>query len=91
MVLKCVIVFDQKSESYESPQFVRATGEAIRTFQSMVNDGKSIFSKHPGDFILFELGEFNERTGEFIIFDNYKRLGSGLDYLTSDKSASRVT
>ena len=59
MVLKMVVVFDSKSDTYEFPQFVRASGEAVRSFQTLVNDGKSIFFRYPADFILFEIGEFD--------------------------------
>ena len=81
MIFKCIVVFDKKAETYELPQFVRATGEAIRIFQGLVNDGKSIFSRHPKDFLLFELGEFDERTGILVSHEDFKLLGSGDNYL----------
>lgn len=87
MIFKCVVVFDRKAESYETPRFVRGTGEAVRIFQDLVNDGgKSIFSVHPIDFVLFEIGEFDERTGLLDLYSDFKRLGSGDDFVIAAKA-----
>lgn len=42
------------------PFFLRTKGEAIRALQTELKNENSNLSKYPADFILFELGEFDE-------------------------------
>lgn len=55
---------DSKAEAWLNPMFFLARGQAIRAFSDAVNDPKSDFYKHPEDYVLFELGYFNQLTGE---------------------------
>lgn len=66
MIHKIVSIYDVKSECFGAPVFVKATGEAIRSFGEAVNDDKkeNNFAKWPADFSLFLIGEFDDSTGE---------------------------
>lgn len=66
-MLKVFTVFDSKSEAFLTPFFLRSTGEAIRVFGDAVADPKHQFGAHPEDYTLFELGEWEESTGELKI------------------------
>ena len=57
-------VFDRKAEMYSQPFLEIKDGTAIRAVQDIViNDKKHAFAKHPSDFSLHRLGEFDENTG----------------------------
>lgn len=70
---------DRAADAYGRPFYVPAVGVAIRSFQDEVNraaDDSQIY-QHPEDFDLFELGEFDDATGLFLLFDNPKLLMLG--------------
>lgn len=58
-------VYDYKSEAYMQPFSMETTGQAIRAFSDSVNDPKSVWHRHPKDFVLYELGSFDDRQGIF--------------------------
>lgn len=72
--IKMFTVYDVKAEAFLVPFFMRSTGEALRAFEAAVNDPSSAFCRHPGDFTLFELGEFEDNTGQFELFSVKKSL-----------------
>lgn len=51
-----------------------AVGLAVRSFADDVNSGQSPASKHPGDFELFQLGEFDDIQGVFIQDGDHPKL-----------------
>jgi len=78
-LMKIYSVRDDKAAAYLPPFYARTNGEAIRMFQNSIADGQSNFAKWPADFILFELGEFNEDNGVITPLDAPKSLGSAVD------------
>jgi hypothetical protein len=57
-------VFDRKAEMYTQPFLEIKDGTAIRAVQDLVINNKDHpFAKHPSDFSLHRLGEFDETTG----------------------------
>ncbi|QCQ84755.1 nonstructural protein [Blackfly microvirus SF02] len=56
-------VFDSKVGAYSPPFSVSTRGEAIRSFSDACSDDKLPFAKHPGDYRLFLLGEFDSGSG----------------------------
>lgn len=77
--LKVYCVYDSKVEAYMQPFFCRAVGEALRNWESLANDGKSMISSHPADFTLFETAEYDEETGSFSQYTALKSLGTALE------------
>lgn len=65
MKLKLFTVRDSRVETFSPPMSMRHVGEAERWCADLVNDGKSIMSKNPEDFALFELGEWDDVSAEF--------------------------
>lgn len=59
-------VKDLAVQAYGIPFFVRAKGEAVRSFQDEVNkkDGQSAIAAHPEDYELYYIGNYNDQTGE---------------------------
>lgn len=57
-------VFDRKAEMYSQPFLEIKDGTAIRAVQDIVINNKDhAFAKHPSDFSLHRLGEYDEATG----------------------------
>ena len=57
-------VYDKKAEMYSQPFLEIKDGTAIRAVQDLVINNKDhAFAKHPSDFSLHRLGEFDEATG----------------------------
>lgn len=59
-------VKDLAVQAYGQPFFVRAKGEALRSFQDEVNkrDGQSSIAQHPEDYELYYIGDWDDLTGE---------------------------
>lgn len=71
-VLMVFAVFDKAAGAYMRPFFLPARGQALRGFMDAIADPSSEIAKHADDYTLFELGSFNEATGEFDCGDPQK-------------------
>lgn len=65
MKLKVFTVFDSKAETFARPFFMKTVGEAIRSWVDVVNDSTTAFSKHPQDFVLYEVASYDDANGQF--------------------------
>lgn len=83
MVLLAFSVFDRKAEAFGRPFFEKTRGLAIRSFQSAANDAESAMSKYPNDFVLYEVGAFDDQLGGFIPGWKQAELGSALQLTAS--------
>ena len=81
MIHKIFTVYDSKAELFMQPFFMPTTGQAIRSFEDTCNDSSTMFSKHPADFTLFEIGSFEDVTCEIYINDAKVNLGTALEYV----------
>lgn len=81
MIYKVLCVYDSKAEAYLRPFFARSTGEALRSFGDEVNSGNkdSAVCHHPEDFVLYELGTWDEARGAIAPYEKPKALNSGID------------
>lgn len=75
-------IYDSKVNSYGTPFFLRTKGEALRGWIDAINDPRqeTDLAKHPEDFTLMELGEYDETSG---VFENHTApisLGVGLEF-----------
>lgn len=89
MKLKMFSVFDQAANAYLPPFFLPTADMAVRTFRDCAQDDKHAFGAHPADYHLFELGEFDDNSGNFEQTDTPVRLASGLQFQTSEYLADR--
>jgi len=67
MILFVVSVKDRAADVFNRPFFVPHRNVAIRDFTDEVNRSAADnqLNKHPDDFDLYLLGEFNDANGEF--------------------------
>ena len=87
--LKVFAVRDSKAEAYMNPFFMRSRGEALRAFVSGVNDPQTQLCKFPADFTLFEIGEFDEESGDLVMLPTGK-VSLGLALSSSKRRLFRL-
>jgi len=80
MIHKIYAVFDSKGEAYTPPFFDHAEGRALRTFADCCNDQTHQFGKHPEDYTLFHLGQYDDNTAT-ITQDKITSVANGLTLL----------
>lgn len=83
--MKLFTIFDVRSESFSPVLGYPARGAALREFVDQTREPQSSIAKHPGDFILFEIGEFDQSTGVLSVHEERANLGSVLQYLTPEE------
>jgi hypothetical protein len=66
MVKKVFTVYDEKSEAYLQPFFLDTIGQAKRAITDCVNDPNHNFGKHPSDYTLFYICNFDDTSGKFL-------------------------
>lgn len=79
MKVKVFAVYDSKLEAYLAPQFMQTNGQMVRAWETAVNDPSTQFSKHPADFTLFAIGEYDDATGDLIPFQSKISFGTALE------------
>ena len=66
-ILKIVAIRDRAIAAFGRPAFVPTVGAAIRSFGDEINNNQGEMNKHPDDFDLYELGEYNDENGQFLM------------------------
>lgn len=72
MKLKLFVVHDSKTDSYGIPFFRDFTANALREWAEVASnteDKQNQIAKYPGDFSLFEVGEFDQSTGVLSLYE----------------------
>lgn len=77
--LKVFTVRDSKVEAYLQPFFMRSYGEAERAFRTVMNNPEHQMSKHPEDFSLYEIGDYDDNTGIIEPLMEPKHIVKGVD------------
>lgn len=57
-------VRDRQLDAFMRPFAAQSRGQAIRSFSDETNRADSELNRHPEDYELYELGSFNDDTGE---------------------------
>lgn len=71
-------VLDMVAGQYGRPFFAVSEGSALRGFADEVNSNtESMLYKHPSDFQLFMLGEFDDSNAQFELISPPKLIVSG--------------
>lgn len=65
MIVKVFAVFDKKAEAFMAPFTFPNIGQGVRAFGDVVNRNGSGIARHPEDYDLYDLGSFNDASGEF--------------------------
>ncbi len=81
MILKIFTVYDTKVEAYLQPFYMQSKGAALRAFEDSTNKIEHHFNKHPEDYVLFEIGEFNDQTAMIMTHEAKVALGTAIEFL----------
>ena len=71
---------DSKSNTYGPPFTVQTLAMFVRDLGEELVRGQAAWAKHPNDFSIFELGEYDVRTGSIRLHDSKNLLGLVNDY-----------
>lgn len=77
--LKVFAVRDTKLGVWMQPFQLQHTGQALRFFEDLSNDGQSIMSKHPSDFNLYEIATFDDASGAYQNLEHQVNLACASD------------
>jgi hypothetical protein len=84
MIKEIFAIYDVKTEAYGQPYFANTKGEAIRAFSDIINDITHPLGKHPEDFSLYLIGNYNDKNATLEKLQQPKELGKGLDFVDKD-------
>lgn len=65
MINKVFSIRDLKIEAYLQPFMAPTVGAAVRSVQDALSDASTALAKHPEDYQLFHLADFNDETGVY--------------------------
>lgn len=85
-MLKMFTVYDSKAEAYLQPFYAQATGAGVRIFAQASSDEAHQFNTHAADYTLFEIGTFDEHTGQLEPLKTQLNLGTALQLQDSSKA-----
>ena len=80
MNIKIFSIYDSKADCFIPPFFMHEQGMAIRAFTDCANSDDHQFSRHPEDYTLFFLGDFDDATGKITTLVTPKSLGLALEF-----------
>lgn len=79
LIKKIYAIYDEKAEAYLQPFFLDTQGQAIRAIVDCLSDPDHNFSRHPADYTLFQVGEFNNELG--LIVEDKKTIGNLVEFI----------
>jgi len=74
-------IYDIKANAYLTPFFLPTDGMATRTFADCANDPQHQFGKHPEDYILWKIGNYDDAIGIITPLETHEALGKAVEYL----------
>lgn len=69
MKQKVYSLFDKKANAYLTPVYFSNAAEANRMLQTVVQTSDNNISRYPEDFVLYQLGEYDNSSGRFTSLD----------------------
>ena len=81
---------DSKADYYNQVITLKTVEEGVRAFGELVTDQRSMISKHPEDFDLYHLGEFDDQTGLIVTWDAPKHVMKAVHHPILKKSAPQL-
>jgi len=83
MVLKVFSIFDVKASVFSQPFFSTHNGTALRSFSDLVGEQGTSVCKHPEDFKLYCLGEYDDNSGALLSKPQPEFLANASDFVKS--------
>lgn len=80
---KMFVFKDEKSNTYGYPVVVQTRGMFIRDVQDELMKGQAVWARHPQDFAIFEIGDYDLEKGSVELYANKNCLGLVQDFKAS--------
>lgn len=83
-------IYDSVAKVYVNPFYCGTKGEALRSFSNAVNDKQmGDLHKHPKDFLLYVIGEWDDVEGLLTAVVPPERLGLASDFVEVDNGGNK--
>lgn len=66
MIIHAYTLYDRKALQYHQPFFAVSDGAAVRMLQDLVADSNTLPGRHPGDFVLYRCGAYDDSNGSLL-------------------------
>lgn len=80
MILKVYSIMDLQVGHFTQPFYAPSHGAALRMFADHVNDPQTMASKHPEDFMIAYLADFDDEQGRFTPLEKWQKVGTASEY-----------
>lgn len=87
MQMKVFSVRDMKAEAFLQPFFSPTLGAALRAFDDACQKTDSPFYNHPSDFVLYEIGSYDDHDGRLEALPTVTMLGVASDFVKKNGDA----
>lgn len=67
VLLRLYCIYDSKAEQFSPPQVYHNDMLALRAFEGLVNDDKTLINSYPEDFSLHYVGNLGDSDGRYYI------------------------
>lgn len=84
MKIQIFALYDSAAQIYGQPMFILNKGYAVRGFQELANNKSDNVGKHPADFTLFHIGEYEDTDCTIKMFESKVSCGTALEYVNKD-------
>lgn len=86
VLLRLYSIYDSKAEQFSPPQVYHNDMLALRAFEGLVNDDKTLINSYPEDFSLHFIGNIGDTDGRYYIDNSDESrvpilVGRAVDYV----------
>jgi len=81
MLLNAYTLYDQKALTYSPPFYCSAHGQAVRMVMDLAGDTNTMVGRHPADFSLHCVGQWNDATGDLLPASNREFIADAISLL----------
>lgn len=86
VLLRLYCIYDSKAEQFSPPQVYHNDMLALRAFEGLVNDDKTLINSYPEDFSLHYVGNLGDSDGRYYIDSSDESrvpllVGRAIDYV----------
>lgn len=85
MKLKAYSLYDAKAKAFLPPHFYTNTGMALRQFSDLCNENTSVVYRHPEDYVLYYVGDYDDEDAKYIQKTPLEVVGTALEYRQAEK------
>lgn len=86
MILNAYTIYDRKALQYHAPFFAVADGAALRSFMDLANDPQTTVGRHPGDYVLYRCGAYDDSSGQLLPVSALEHISDALPLVRVERS-----